>query len=956
VALEARFFETLCSWSLRNGDRPALLVPGGRPPLSWSRLPEVLAGLADAVLATGAEERSRIVIALPPGAEAVTVFLAAMRVGIAVPLNPELTATEFAEALARLRPHLVVFCRGLPGAVERAAVAQGILTLEVEWTLDDAAGAPRIVSGFEAHPLSGGDALAAPRGTRLILQTSGTTACPKLVPLTVENLEASAGALIRSLSLTENDRALNLLPQFHIGGLWDLVAGPLLTGGSVICGGTFSGMSFEAGCRLDPTWVQLVPAMLRSVLERPLARPPGLRFIRSVSAALPSSLKSEAEARLCIPIVEIYGMTETAGVITSNPLEPARQRPASVGRCVGLEVTIRDGSGQALPAGQEGEVFILGVQLSPGYIDADREDAAAFTPHGFRTGDIGRFDAEGDLWLVGRSKDLINRGGEMISPSEVEAALIGLPGVLDAAVCGLPHPTLGETVAAAIVFADQRRAQSDPTAEVQAALRPTLGHARLPSRVHAVQEIPRSVGGKIQRRVLASRFADLDDHVAAASPTRYAGRQEWPDALLPRWVAEIWAPILGLASMGADEDFFSAGGSSLKAAQAAAVIQDRFPGEIVYVSSVYEAPTPVLQAAFLEKNHPTVVARVLGQALQSQFAGVEPVNSSMRRRFLAAVVDPLPDPPAPAQRNPRAIFIVGAPRSGSTLLRAMLAGHPRLFAPPELYLLSHPDLASRHAWYAPHHTSQLEGLPRALMAAKGVPAAQAVEEITGLQARSMSVPETYRILQTAIGNRILVDKTPFYGVHRNVLEAAAGIFDDAFFIHLSRHPYGMIRSFEEARLAQLWWPRLAGPRAQACPFHPRQLAELIWAEIHGTVREFLSSRPATCQHHIRYEELVDAPEAVCRGLVGALDLEFHQAMLEPLGDPVSRMTDGLHPGARMIGDPKFHAHRSIEKGAADRWRFEYEQDFLSDETWTLAQGLGHTARIAGGCEWEIFDL
>lgn len=952
--MDGTTFDILCRWSRRNGAAPAVLGIGGRRALSWADLPDAIERLASAFAATGAGRTSRIALVLPPGPEAIIAFLAAMRTGIAVPLNPELTQVELSASLARLRPHLLVLRAGLPGRAEMVSAGLGVPALELAWRPADPVGTARVEGTARAAAVTGDDPLSAPQGARLILQTSGTTALPKLVPLTAGNLEASANALIASLALSPSDRGLNLLPQFHIGGLWDLVAGPLLSGGSVICGGPFSIAAFEAGCALAPTWVQLVPTMLRAVLRVAGPVPPaGLRFVRSVSAALPPEVKAEAEARLRVPVVEIYGMTEAAGVITSNALDAVRQRPGSVGLAVGPDIAIRGPEGRALPVGREGEVVIRGPQVSPGYIAASAEDAGAFAPDGFHTGDLGRLDDDGNLWLVGRRKDLVNRGGEMIAPAEIEAALLAVPGVADAAVFGVSHATLGEEIAAAIVAAEAGH-EALLGARVQSFLRPRLGHGRLPASIHVVDAIPRTAGGKLQRHVLAARYAAADAVPVVRPPGD--GADTWPDTPLARWVAEIWAPILGLSVMGADDDFFAAGGGSLQAAQAAAVVQDRFPDEIVYVSSVYEAPTPGLQAAFLETHHPVVAARVLGRAIRAEHTKVEPVTPALRARFSAALRDPLPGFTAPERRNPRLVLIVGAPRSGSTLLRAMLAGHPGLFAPPELYLLSHGDLAARRAWYGPAHASQLEGLPRALMGARGTPAAEAVAEVAVLEAAAVGMPEAYGRVQAAIGDRILVDKTPFYGVHHHVLAAAPSIFEDVFVLHLSRHPYGMIRSFEEARLAQLWWPRLVGPDAGPCPFHPRQLAELIWERIHSTVAGFLAGRDPRSSLHVRYEDLVGDPQAACRTIAAAIGIAFHPGMLEPFGDPAVRMTDGLHPGSRMIGDPKFHGHGTIARDAAERWKHHYDEDFLSPETWALARALGHDDRVEGASTREVFEV
>ncbi|TCK31153.1 acyl-CoA synthetase (AMP-forming)/AMP-acid ligase II [Ancylobacter aquaticus] len=949
-------WSTLDLWSRRHPSAPAILALSNRPPLLWGGLPGCIAAIADRLKEAGVAANARIALSMPPGAEAATVCLAAMRTGIAVPLNPELTVSETASALERLRPHILVYRAGLPGGAERIAHELGVPTLAVEWSAQDIAGWPRLApASGAALPVAEDDTLAAPDGTRMILQTSGTTAQPKLVPLTEENLFAAAAALIESLALTERDRALNLLPQFHIGGLWDLVGAPLLSGGSVICGGTFSRAALAAGCALSPSWVQLVPSMIRSVLETPtLEMASTLRLLRSVSAPLPPALKQEAEARLGLPVVEIYGMTETAGVIASNPLAPSQQRPGSVGLRAGVGIVLLRPSGEPAGPGEEGEVVVRGRQVSPGYLAASAGDAVAFSTEGFHTGDLGRMDADGHLWLQGRLKDLINRGGEMVSPAEIEAALLSLDGVADAAAFAVPHPTLGEEIEAAIVLAGDGGDFAGSDAAL-AALRPILGHGRVPARLHIIDALPRTSGGKLQRSRLAARFSLASEPDAAAEPVKPA--QSWPQRPLARWIAEIWASVLRKEVMGGDEDFFQSGGTSLQAAQTAAIIQDRYPDYILYVSSVYEAPTPVLQAAFLTAHYPEMVARIIGAQFHGCSASEAPVTEEVRAYFRGAIADPLPSVPRGSAPNPPAVFILSPPRSGSTLLRAMLAGHPGLFAPPELYLLSHSDLASRRAWYGPAHASQLEGLPRALMGAEGCDADTAAALVAEMEKVGTSMPEIYHRLQSAIGERMLVDKTPFYGVHPGVLAACETTFDGAFYVHLSRHPYGMIRSFDQARLGQLWWPRLAGPQAGAtCPLSSRQLAELIWEHVHHNVTGFLDSIPAARRIHVRYEDLVDQPEATCRRLCACLGIAFDPAMLEPLGDPSRRMTDGLRPGSRMIGDPKFHAHRGIDRESARRWKQDYDEDFLSDATWALADALGHGERLGKAEERIVFEV
>jgi LPS sulfotransferase NodH len=296
------------------------------------------------------------------------------------------------------------------------------------------------------------------------------------------------------------------------------------------------------------------------------------------------------------------------------------------------------------------------------------------------------------------------------------------------------------------------------------------------------------------------------------------------------------------------------------------------------------------------------------------------------------------------------VFVLSPPRSGSTLLRAMLAGHPRLFAPPELYLLSYDTMAERRRWFARGHSSQLEGAVRALMQLQDGSAEDCARQIGLFEESGRSTRDFYQWLQTLAGQRMLVDKTPNYSVSLDTLHRAEEEFDQPLFIHLSRHPYGMIRSFEEANMAQLWWPRLAGPDASSaareCPYPGRQLGELLWLLIHRNIQEFLATIPSHRQHAIAFERLVADPAESMKALCRFLEIPYLENLLRPLDNPRSRMTDGVRDVSRMIGDPKFHTHRGIEAETADLWKSHYEEDFLGEPTWQLAHTLGYHESVA----------
>ena len=308
----------------------------------------------------------------------------------------------------------------------------------------------------------------------------------------------------------------------------------------------------------------------------------------------------------------------------------------------------------------------------------------------------------------------------------------------------------------------------------------------------------------------------------------------------------------------------------------------------------------------------------------------------MLARLRAHVHEP---PPLPAEvaalpRNPPALFVLAPPRSGTTLLRVMLGGHPALFAPPELELLEFDTLAERRDAFPGRDAFRLEGAIRAVMEARGCDAGEASEIVAGLEERGTTTRELYRLLQEWIGGRMLVDKTPTYAWSLETLRRAEAGFEGARYVHLLRHPYATIASFEEARIEQVFFPR-AGELTR------RQLAEMSWLLAQRNIAEFLAAIPGERRHTVRFEELVAEPERVLRELCAFLGLEYHPDMVLPYKDRGSRMTDGLHAESRMLGDVKFHQHSGIDARAGERWRELAAEDFLGAGTRRVAAKLGY---------------
>jgi len=345
-----------------------------------------------------------------------------------------------------------------------------------------------------------------------VLHTSGTTSRPKIVPLTHANLIASASNIVRTLNLTADDCCLNVMPLFHIHGLVAAVLASITSGGSIFCTPGFNALKFFAWMEeARPSWYTAVPTMHQAILARAprnaeVIEANPLRFIRSSSASLPAPVLSELEKTFDCPVIEAYSMTEAAHQMTSNQLPPGKRKPGSVGVAAGPEVRIMNERGELLPAGHIGEVVIRGPNVTKGYESNPQANEQAFAHGWFHTGDQGVIDEEGFLRITGRLKEIINRGGEKISPVEVDEVLMTNPAVLQAVTFAIPHDKLGEDVAAAIVL---REGATASERELRDYVGSRLADFKVPRRIVIVPEIPKGATGKLQRIGLAQKLGLL---------------------------------------------------------------------------------------------------------------------------------------------------------------------------------------------------------------------------------------------------------------------------------------------------------------------------------------------------------------------------------------------------------------------------------------------------------------
>jgi acyl-CoA synthetase (AMP-forming)/AMP-acid ligase II len=594
----------------REAPAAAAIIAPGREALDRRSLIRQVRLVSAALRRAGVRRGDIVVLALPDSPTSAIAFIGVSAVAAAAPLNPAYRPAEFEFYFRGLAPAGVVVATGADSAAGEVARSMGVRV----WELDtDPSGVPgdfRFADGGDdGGRADGGDGDPAPPDhddVALVLHTSGTTALPKRVPLTHRNLAAGIDQVAASLGLVASDRCLHVLPMFHVGGLVDNLAAPLATGGAIIGARGYSVDAFYDGLdRCAPTWTQLAPPMLAEVLDHADRRPEivgrrTLRFVRSVSAPLAPPLLERFERRFGVPVVEIYGMTETTGVITSNPIPDGERKPGSVGVPVGPRIEIVDGEGRALPRGAVGEVRVAGDSVMRGYADAGDPPGLGLTDGWLATGDAGYFDADGYLYLVGRFKEMINRGGEKVLPREIDDAIAAHPAVVDAAAFGVPHPTLGESVALAVV---PRPGATIDRAGITAYLSRRLAHFKVPRAIHIVGSIPRSASGKVQRHRLAQRLG-AHDAVAAVRPAYVA-----PATPAASAIVRLWREVLGIDRIGADDDFFALGGDSLKAAGFLSRFEAAY-GASLPVSAIFDAPTPAGFCAWLSRAHPQIEARL----------------------------------------------------------------------------------------------------------------------------------------------------------------------------------------------------------------------------------------------------------------------------------------------------------------------------------------------------------
>jgi len=506
----------------------------------------------------------KVVTVVPDSPEMAALFLGVSSVAACAPLNPRYRTTDFERYLPDLNPKLVIVDSATESPIRDMARSTGIPVVELRRGSETAAGRFNLGEPFQSVSRSK-IAYSTSDDVALVLHTSGTTSRPKMVPLTQANLCTSALNIAQSLELTAADRCLNIMPLFHVHGLIGAVLSSLAVGASVVCTPGFRATEFFDWLdQFEPTWYTGVPTMHQAILSRvsenrECIEQARLRMIRSCSSALSPQTLAELEQTFGVPAIEAYGMTEASHQMASSPLPPGKRKPGSVGMPTGIDLAILDETGKVLAAEEVGEIGIRGPNVTKGYENNPEANQNSFVNGWFRTGDQGRLDVDGYLWITGRVKELIVRGGEKIAPREIDELLLTHPAVAQALAFAIPDQALGEEVGAAVVLKPGVSVSGMQLCEYMAE---RIVDFKVPRRIVFLESLPLGPTGKPQRIGLASKLG-----IDSTKPKEMKQGSLEPRNEIERRVADIWREVLRKPTLGVLDNFFDLGGDSILAVQ-----------------------------------------------------------------------------------------------------------------------------------------------------------------------------------------------------------------------------------------------------------------------------------------------------------------------------------------------------------------------------------------------------
>lgn len=914
--------EAFAAQARRTPDAPAVSFRGER--LTYEELDDRADELAGRLSRLGAAPNTLVAVCMGRSIEMVVALYAILKSGAAyVPVDPEYPTERIAFMLADTVAPIILTQERL---IDRA---QGTTATVIPV---DATHRQDVTNSPTAPSMASLDDLA------YVIYTSGSTGQPKGAMISHRAIANRIFWMQEAFGLTADDRVLQKTPYSFDVSVWEFFW-PLLFGAELVIaepGGHRDTMYLARTiqeCAI--TTIHFVPSMLQLFLENPRASAcTSLRRVICSGEALPRALQDRFFARLDAGLHNLYGPTEAAVDVTAWACDPASRLPfVPIGTPVAnTQIHILDTDLHPVPVGTSGELYIGGTQVGLGYLGRPELTRERFLDDPFsdragarlyRTGDLARYLPDGNIEFLGRSDYQVKIRGFRVELGEIEAAIEAIEGVRQTAVVARERSSGDLELVAYVSHAD---GDDLPIELLRRRLGERLPEYMVPTTFVPIERFPLTSSGKVDRKQLPApvrRRPQLGEPYVA------------PRSELEKFVAETWQEILDLDAVGVNDRFFELGGTSLQAARFVNHMQIAL-GESIFIVTLFSAPSVAAYSTFLETQYPAAVARLLGDEAPVTDGGPlrAPITEDDLSRFrsLVPALGHVPHDLDP--KNPPAIFILSPPRSGTTLLRIMLAGHGDLFSASELQLLGFETLKERASAYSGRFRGWLDGAIRAVMEVKGQDADGAKRIIQASEAEGLTTKEFYRRLQGWVEPRILVDKSPSYAMDPVALEKAEADFDGARYIHLVRHPLAMIDSFVRHHMDQVLYLR-------EHPYDPRQLAELVWVHSHRTIARFLEGVPRDRWVRLRFEQLVQEPRPQMEALCAQLDLRYDPAVLQPYDGLEDKMVDGVYPESAPMGDPGFLAHGGIDPsvakpgGEADGWKL------LGQPTLELAASLGY---------------
>ena len=904
--------------------------------LSYAELDRRANQLAHFLLAHGVQPDTLVGICMERSLEMVIALVAVLKAGAAyLPIDPDYPLERLTFMLDDAQLPILLTQSHLVARLPLGDTPR--LALDAEWET--------VAAYAETRP----NLPLTPDHLAYTIYTSGSTGNPKGAMNTHRGIVNRLLWMQNQYGLTEDDTVLQKTPFSFDVSVWEFFW-PLLTGARMVLakpnGHRDSSYLVQLIENESITVIHFVPSMLQLFLtDREVSRCRSLRHVICSGEALSLTLQTRFFEQLSAELHNLYGPTEAAVDVSYWRCRPDQhQHTVPIGKPVAnTQLYILDEAMNPVPLGAEGELYIGGVQVARGYWNRPKLSAERFLPDPFfhqvvpaayhaqnphpqlyKTGDLARYLSDGNIDFLGRIDHQVKLRGFRIELGEIEVTLEKHPSIHEACVMMREDKPGDQRLVAYLV-------QKPEAVATQQTLQTWLGRFlpdyMVPSAFVTLPHLPLSPNGKRDRKALPA-----PNQNRPALDTQYAP----PRNPLESYLVELWQDILNLDQVGIDDRFFDLGGSSLQGAQFINRLKDAL-GEFIYIVTLFAAPTIAEYAQLLRRDYQEAIARRFGREAIPATTAPTPTQTKLTfasfakmRRFIPT----LGTNGKVTAKNPRAVFILAPPRSGTTLLRVMLAGHSGLFSTSELLLLNWHTLAERKEAYIGRYSLWQEGLIRTLMEINACTAETAIALIDEKIAQGMTTQQMYAELQAAIAPRLLVEKTPAYALDLTTLQHAEAIFDQPLYLHLVRHPYSMIHSFVKNHIAGALY-------LKKHDFSDRALGELIWTITHQNSLAFLREIPANRQQRIYYEQLVTAPAATMRALCEQFQLPFEEGMIQPYQNAERKMVDGIYAESTPMGDTHFQEHGRIKAERADSWQKVREDNFLSNVTWELAAELGY---------------